>query len=1123
LKSSSRTETTFEWSHSKKKTVKTMHKVLEPGEAGPCDESKMSKAGSVAVVAGRSEAAKKRSAVVVADPEVTPLWDRIAFRNDEFQLRRRKEEHACFSGFENMLESTGRCQGVVRESPPVGTVSTWINWFLSRTEPLQLRAVVAGFVNVWVPQGLPKATSERIMQAMEVYANANDSPSLRPDAESSSWVERACNVFGQLPFMYTCSPHINAVWLECGEVNAAVFPFDLWGTFPPTTPDANEPFPNRDNTFYMCLELFGYHRGNPYFLGMVAAHETAHVIQLGFGMATQAMTEGAATWLESDLISQPARPLYWLGGVPDWNYIQASNIYTSRFGKFYQFHSILLTYLAQEGVLGLEHTAALQLHRVFDEVPFGRGVYDYYLGQAGKPTPKKFVPIELDLKSTSFPLAEALLNWRVAIAASCIEEPDRRPKEPRYLLPKRLQDHPWWDCSTLITFRASERNSVENVDAIRMDYGGAAIYRLASPANASISLAVDADALVRTKILAAGDGAHQCAEVKELRPGETAHFPGHARDIYVVQVNVDPEGEVLSPESAPAVWRVSDNGGSPAWFAGGPEPDTPTPNSAVEGLRSPEMFVPDGAKLEFHASWHLEDLGEEGPFPVQPSCAAKGYDGVQVRVLAEEADGQTSVTVVEPADGYGLGEGGASAVFAFGLYVYGFGAPCASLSGWTGAGGSLNAITVPLEQFAGKKIRFEFLFASDQSVGGGGFLLSGTKVVDGAGGVVYEEDLANPTMTRSAYPMPAPQGGSVREYSGVPVVAGYPKGYWPDEGFRRGAQERRAAWSASWSKEVCAKKKPALRGSFLGWSYRSFFPSRAFLAPGEELCVRLRAPFAGVVSAATLFSLRLEVGVAAINITLREPSAPFAPLGAPLHSPSPGVLDPASHRVLLENGPLFWANDDFLFCVAVVGDGRGNPDEQYLTLPLVDIGENASSESGNGGTIFFEVAGGPATQTNPYEGHTLVARAAFEQCPSCVRHHLCAATCGEGLGLHGPMLDTCVEKCLSKSRVLLGTFSKFCAAGACSLLEAQDGAAALLDGSLPPEEASMLQRQLATTLATAQVDAPRCLRPRFYCQGICEAVGGHGGACNARCEARFARLRPTLEKFCEHAAEAAEE
>lgn len=227
--------------------------------------------------------------------------------------------------------------------------------------------------------------------------------------------------------------------------------------------------------------------------------------------------------------------------------------------------------------------------------------------------------------------------------------------------------------------------------------------------------------------------------------------------------------------------------------------------------------------------------------------------------------------------------------------------------------------------------------------------------------------------------------------------------------------------------------------------------------------------------------------------------------------------------MLLENGPLFWANDDFLFCVAVVGDGRGNPDEQYLTLPLVDIGENASSESGNGGTIFFEVAGGPATQTNPYEGHTLVARAAFEQCPSCVRHHLCAATCGEGLGLHGPMLDTCVEKCLSKSRVLLGTFSKFCAAGACSLLEAQDGAAALLDGSLPPEEASMLQRQLATTLATAQVDAPRCLRPRFYCQGICEAVGGHGGACNARCEARFARLRPTLEKFCEHAAEAAEE
>lgn len=51
-----------------------------------------------------------------------------------------------------------------------------------------------------------------------------------------------------------------------------------------------------------------------------------------------------------------------------------------------------------------------------------------------------------------------------------------------------------------------------------------------------------ADWQIRTKVLAAGSSG---AEVHELRPGEEVSFSGE-REIFVVQVNVDPEGETVS-------------------------------------------------------------------------------------------------------------------------------------------------------------------------------------------------------------------------------------------------------------------------------------------------------------------------------------------------------------------------------------------------------------------------------------------------------------------------------------------------------------------------------------------------------------------------------------------------
>merc|ERR1740129_531773 len=140
-------------------------------------------------------------------------------------------------------------------------------------------------------------------------------------------------------------------------------------------------------------------------------------------------------------------------GFDDWNRINAAHFYLndhqSNSRKAYQIHQMFLTYLMQDGVMGVQFTSAIQNYRFFDndKVRYGRGVYDYYLSRIGMGEPTEVETMELDVVTTQFPLGTALLDYRVAMTAACIPDAAQRHQEAIYSLPERIADKPFWDCT----------------------------------------------------------------------------------------------------------------------------------------------------------------------------------------------------------------------------------------------------------------------------------------------------------------------------------------------------------------------------------------------------------------------------------------------------------------------------------------------------------------------------------------------------------------------------------------------------------------------------------------------------------------------------------------------------
>jgi len=868
--------------------------------------------------------------------------------------------------------------------------------------------VVAGNINVWLEEGSSALHEDVSIKAANIYTNQYDIDELKPAPDSSSWMEHECKVMGSMPFMYTCSNRINILVQECHVENAWVMQSDYLRNFPDPA-NANSPS-NFDIVFYMCHELLD-RNPNPYAAANTFAHELAHVIQGGFGRSFNTMTEGGATWLEGPLLHLAPRPMVYAWGFRDWNRINAAHLYANtkewNARKFYQIHAMFLTYLAQPELLGDHVTSALQNYQTFESanVPWGRSSFDYFLRiLETKERPDKFEPVAMETESPQNAFATALLDYRVAVAAQCISDPALRPGEARYLMPEQLRDRPFWDCTSYRTFWSDQDSSVQSASA-EIHYGGAAVFRLAAPENATVSVAAHADPRVRTKVLAAGSkSSGHVAEVQELSPGESATFAGGAREIFVVQVNVDPEGELIGPSDRPQLWkrsayRCTGSCSGSAWLAGAGEGQQ-YPSNQRSALRSPVMQVPSDigdVELTFDAMWDMEGVYVDGS-TVGTNCPAKGYDGVQVRVrVAGGADGETTeVVVIRPESGYGaVGSHNASAVHAFGSF-YGPDSPCSDFEGWTGKSGdfSWTSQRFDLSQFAGNSISFELLFASDQSVGGEGFWVDKIRVKAGTTPIFVEASDVN-SMTEHVFLM-VPKAGDVGKHDGVPVVAVLPEGYEFDRGLAKIDRTLSAAWSAQWSAPAEATDPDAsLQRAYLGWSYAAptMDTKTARLHPNQEACLRLKAPFRGILRTATLFTLVDKIGISSVSLAIRSVAPPHPQIGngKMLFSASPGVADPGTHRFdLASRSPLFGEAEHFFLCVGV-GKERTLPADPegslpFLHLPLTNV-STAGQEDLPGATKLivppapdqaraFQTAG-----PDPWKGHTFVIRAEFVAAP----------------------------------------------------------------------------------------------------------------------------------------------
>mmetsp|Transcript_81275 Transcript_81275/g.263563 ORF Transcript_81275/g.263563 Transcript_81275/m.263563 type:complete len:975 (-) Transcript_81275:413-3337(-) len=891
-----------------------------------------------------------------------------------------------------MIEGTDRCTHFRREYPPVGSKVAFHNPIFGEMRNFTLHEVVAGNINVWAGPKSTPANVEVALKAAHIYANTYDISELRPVPESSSWMDHECKVFGAMPFMYTCSNRINMLLLECGFENAFVMSGDYLRNFP--GPATNESIANHDIVFYMCNDILEADP-NPYAAANTFAHELAHVIQGGFGHTFDTMTEGGATWLEGALLRLPPRPMVYAWGFRDWNEINAAHFYANtkelNARKFYQIHAMFLTYLMQDELLGTAFTSALQTYATFnnDDQPWGRSAYDYFLGRMGKSEPTSFHPVQLDTNSVDYPFADALVNYHVAIAAACIKDGARRPTQAEYLLPAHVRGRPYWDCSSYPTFWSAEFGaSVVNASR-KMHYGGAAVYRLAMPQGATISVAPDADPEVRTKVLAAGDEHGTSAEVHELRPGESVVLGGYAREVFVVQVNVDPKGEVISEAEVDPLWRHTTVDGERAWMMAGAQEGEEYLPDVVQGLLTPVLRVPayGTASVDFQAWWDLEAESVDGS-KVRSGCYAKGYDGLQVRIHSYEDGVDASdldaakIQVVRPEGGYGSGPGGEAAIHAFSDGgIYGADEVCSNFEGWTGksSGASTVAKNVSLDAFAGKQIRIEFLFVSDGGTGGKGFLLRNIHV-SGANPLHELDD----SMWVRAYIKAPPPGGTRGPITGVPVVTGFPKGYAPDRSLMKNAITREAPWSASWEQSP-SDQLATLRREWLGWSYSA--PSEdtttAQLHPEQEACMLLKAPFTGAVQSATLFTLVDKIGITAVSLTLRSPKAPFSVLPgfATMLSESLEVEDKGTHRFDVGSAsaaPLLQGTP-FLICIGIGSTRELVSDvglEPFLHLPVTEV-PSAGLEGQAGATFLLCTLNSSTSGLDPWVGHSLTLRAEF--------------------------------------------------------------------------------------------------------------------------------------------------
>ena len=521
-------------------------------------------------------------------------------------------------------------------------------------------------------------------------------------------------------------------------------------------------------------------------------------------------------------------------------------------------------------------------------------MFEYFLseglngGRVGN-VAKPFRPVMLSASGLNSSFGTVLLDYRVALAAQCILAATNRPLEARYSLPDDLVDRPYWDCTSFPTFWASETSRVDDVSA-GIAFGGAAIWRLASPQAAKITVSSEANPDVRTKVLAAGDGMGQPAKVIELRPGGSMVLDGGPREMFIVQVNADPDGDRFHARDLPKRWVRSSCTASDsrcegrAWTTVGPGPQQQPADHILRlsGLRTPILEISQDALLSMDVAFNLDSVGDgdgwvygdphasetlRNPNWPWPGCLLQGAL-VRIHVYAlgttaAEASGKAhgdrtvNLLPVGPAgysttDNVGSNQCGIRTDPRCDLATAAS-CGCCNLQGWSKCsagdcldepqGSAWNAtpflpVEFSLAPFVGMAVQVELLVASVPSLSEfwvDNFVIrtSATPSV-----TLFSDDAdtsTNPSLIEETYMPQALQGATRGSFDDPPVISELPPGFAADALLLKAEVRRHAPWSASWENRA----KSARRGH-IGWSYSSDIEDTRFatLRPGQEACPR---------------------------------------------------------------------------------------------------------------------------------------------------------------------------------------------------------------------------------------------------------------------------------------------
>jgi len=683
--------------------------------------------------------------------------------------------------------------------------------------------------NIWANSDVKEKHIKLMTAALKIADNLDNKTNLIPNgpyrAGGNSWLQEMCYIGGRVPFWLTCSDKINVIIKKCGENNAYVSDVEIATNFPKP---ANESQTEYDNIYYQCLEMLDAEPVGS--IAITAIHEIAHVLQHGFGQAGSPTTEGGATYMEGQAIGLPLRPMVYSYGFDDWNKLLAANIFDKRkpttARKFYQLFQMWMVYL--QTAVGKDLLMNIWQYRLRSNDLQGQEIYDYFIqrGLADAVDKGKLLPKQVEQDKTNR-FINLWSKFKVALAGSCL---DSKPKDRDYRLDIAA---PYWDCGSFKTYNGYDVKSMSEQSSLA--YGGNSVVRLMNVRDPVIK--VPSNPNIQTSIISERQGSPEWLVVNPTNSSHT--LSGYFSNVYVVQTNVDPMGDVVNAAET-TIWRRTKIGAEKhegkAW------------HNALDGknylmnqaaaLRTKLLKVPENGRLSFDLKYKLEGADQPGSDKCQPN----GYDSLQLRLWLNG-----KVHVLQPN---GKPEYSSSHVFKKYFSKDDQNIKCEHFLGWSDRH-SWVTVRVDMRSFRREKVMIEFLFLSDDVIANKGVWLDnlklGNQVIDNGDDIIG--------LTEKSY-LKFSNPTKIEKFTKIPYLVSRSDGRIPDK-FDLKLDEKSLS-------SVSATFDAGLQRSSVRWTGGGFstpFPQTgktvdlksAFITPGTEVHNKFKAVAGAEIKEVVLF------------------------------------------------------------------------------------------------------------------------------------------------------------------------------------------------------------------------------------------------------------------------------